>query len=113
MAGHSTYNEDYSYQQDNPYEQNNQFGQGYYQPMGEAGVAWGLGDDKRLVNKVAYGLFAILLGWIGVHKFYAGKTMWDIVYILLSWTTIPYIFGIIEGIIGLTTKDDGQGNIYA
>ncbi len=101
------------YQQNNPYQQNAQFGQDYYQPMGEAGTAWGLGDNKKLVNKVAYGILAILLGGIGIHKFYAGKTLWGIVYILLCWTGIPSILALVEGIIGLTTKDDGQGNIYA
>jgi TM2 domain-containing membrane protein YozV len=100
-------------QQSNPYQQNAQFAQGGYQPMGEAGTAWGLGDNKKLVNKVAYGILAILLGGIGIHKFYAGKTLWGIVYILLCWTGIPSILALVEGIIGLTTKDDGQGNIYA
>ena len=101
------------YQQNNPYQQNAQFAQGDYQPMGDAGTAWGLGDNKKLVNKVAYGILAILLGGIGIHKFYAGKTLWGIIYILLCWTGIPSILALVEGIIGLTTKDDGQGNIYA
>ena len=91
------------------YQQNNS----YQQPMGGAGTAWGLGDDKKLVSKVAYGVLAILLGGFGIHKFYAGKTMWGIIYILLCWTGIPAILALVEGIIGLTTKDDGQGNIYA
>lgn len=101
------------YQQNNPYQQNAQFAQGGYQPMGNAGTAWGLGDNKKLVNKVAYGILAILLGGIGIHKFYSGKTLWGIIYILLCWTGIPSILALVEGIIGLTTKDDGQGNIYA
>jgi len=108
------------HQQENPYQQANQFQQGQYQnggqfqpPMGQAGTAWGLGDDKKLVNKIAYGILAILLGGFGIHKFYAGKTMWGIIYILLCWTGIPAILALVEGIIGLTTHDDGSGNIYA
>ncbi|ORT99821.1 putative membrane protein [Anaerovibrio sp. JC8] len=106
-------NESNGFQQDNSFQQNDQMNQNYYQPMGEAGTAWGLGDDKKLVNKIAYGILAILLGGFGIHKFYSGKTMWGIIYILLCWTGIPAILALVEGIIGLTTKDDGQGNIYA
>ena len=92
----------------NPYQQDAQFGSTM-----AAGTAWGLGDDKKLVNKIAYGLLAILLGGFGVHKFYTGKTMWGIIYILLCWTGIPAILALVEGIIGFTTKGDGHGNIYA
>ncbi|WP_084277021.1 TM2 domain-containing protein [Anaerovibrio sp. RM50] len=101
----------------NEYQQNNPFQQGQYgdqfQGGGMAGTAWGLGDEKKLVNKIAYGLLAIFVGGFGIHKFYTGKTMWGIIYILLCWTGIPAILALVEGIIGFTTKDDGQGNIYA
>lgn len=56
-------------------------------------------------NKVAAGVLAILLGSIGVHKFYLGKIGMGILYILFCWTGIPGIIGLIEGIIYLTTSD--------
>jgi TM2 domain-containing membrane protein YozV len=56
-------------------------------------------------NKVIAGLLAIFLGWFGVHKFYLGSWGWGIVYILFGWTCIPFIVGIIEGIIYLLTDE--------
>ncbi|HZG11903.1 NINE protein [Kurthia gibsonii] len=60
---------------------------------------------------MAYGLLGILLGGLGVHKFYAGKIGLGIVYILFSWTGIPSIIGLIEGIIGLTKEEVEPGMI--
>jgi TM2 domain-containing membrane protein YozV/ribosomal protein S27AE len=56
-------------------------------------------------NKVAAGVLAILLGGLGVHKFYLGKIGWGILYLLFFWTAIPAIAGLIEGIIYLTMSD--------
>ncbi|MDR3234893.1 MAG: protein kinase [Planctomycetaceae bacterium] len=56
-------------------------------------------------NKIIAGLLAILLGWLGVHKFYLESWGWGIVYVMFSWTGIPCIVGIIEGIIYLLTDD--------
>ncbi len=62
----------------------------------------GLGGRK---DKLVTGLFALLLGWIGVHKFYLESWGWGIVYVLLSWTGIPFIAGVIEGILFLTMDE--------
>ena len=56
-------------------------------------------------SKVAAGLLAIFLGGLGIHKFYLGKVGWGIVYIIFSWTWIPAIVGIIEGIVYLSMSD--------
>ena len=56
-------------------------------------------------NKLTAGLLGILLGGIGVHKFYMGKVGLGIVYVLFCWTYIPAIVGLIEGIIYLTQSD--------
>lgn len=50
-------------------------------------------------------VLAILFGGIGVHKFYLGKPMQGLLYIFFSWTFIPMILGVIEGIIYLTMSD--------
>jgi len=57
-------------------------------------------------NKIAAGLFALLLGGFGVHKFYLGKIGMGILYLLFCWTGIPEIIGIIEGILYLTATDE-------
>ncbi|NLB53283.1 MAG: TM2 domain-containing protein, partial [Syntrophomonadaceae bacterium] len=56
-------------------------------------------------NKVAAGVLAILLGGLGVHKFYLGRIGWGILYLIFFWTAIPAIVGLIEGIIYLTMSD--------
>lgn len=61
---------------------------------------------KSRKSKTAAGILAILLGWIGIHKFYLGKTGMGILYLLFFWTYIPGIIGIVEGIIYLTSTDE-------
>lgn len=56
-------------------------------------------------NKITAGILGILLGGIGVHKFYLGSAAMGILYILFSWTFIPAIVGLIEGLIYLTMSD--------
>lgn len=63
-------------------------------------------------SKVAAGVLAILLGSLGIHKFYLGKIGMGIVYILFSWTTIPGLIGLIEGIIYLTKSDEEWDRQY-
>ena len=63
-------------------------------------------------NKLAAGLFGILLGGLGIHKFYLGKVGLGIVYILFCWTGIPSIIGLVEGIIYLTLSDEEFYNKY-
>lgn len=49
-------------------------------------------------NKVVAGVLALLLGGIGVHKFYLGKGFQGILYLVFFWTFIPAIFGLVEGL---------------
>lgn len=60
------------------------------------------GSEK---NRIVACVLAIFLGGLGVHKFYLGKIGIGIIYLLLSWTFIPSIVGLIEGIIYLTMSD--------
>ncbi len=77
------------------------------------------------VNKIAYALFAIFLGTLGIHRFYARRPLSGILYllmpvigILLSWLLFPLvliilpgILGFFEGIVALMEEDDGNGNL--
>ncbi len=49
---------------------------------------------------------SVFLGGLGIHKFYLNDTSAGILYLCFSWTGIPEIVGILEGIIYLTTSDE-------
>jgi TM2 domain-containing membrane protein YozV len=63
-------------------------------------------------NRVAAALFAILLGGLGIHKFYLGRIGQGILYLLFFWTFIPTLIGVIEGIVYLTKTDQEFAAIY-
>ena len=56
-------------------------------------------------SRIAAGILGILLGGLGIHKFYMGKIGMGILYLLFCWTGIPSIVGLIEGIIYLCEDD--------
>jgi TM2 domain-containing membrane protein YozV len=57
-------------------------------------------------NKTVAGILALLVGGLGVHKFYLGKTLAGILYLIFCWTYIPGILSFIEGILILTSSDE-------
>lgn len=68
-----------------------------------------IGDGK---NKLVAGILAIVLGGLGVHKFYLGKIGLGILYLLFFWTAIPAIIGIIEGVLYLVMSDEEFNRKY-
>lgn len=56
-------------------------------------------------DKTLAGLLAIFCGTIGLHKFYLSKYLMGVIYIIFSWTLIPTLLGIIEGIRYLMMTD--------
>jgi TM2 domain-containing membrane protein YozV len=56
-------------------------------------------------NKITAGILAILLGGIGIHKFYLGRIAQGILYVLFFWTYVPLVLGVVEGIIYLTMDE--------
>lgn len=57
-------------------------------------------------NKLVAGILAILLGTLGIHKFYLGQNGKGILYLLFCWTYIPSILSFIEGIMILCSNDE-------
>jgi TM2 domain-containing membrane protein YozV len=57
-------------------------------------------------SRVTAGILAILVGGLGVHKFYLGKIGMGILYLVFCWTGITAVIGLIEGILYLTKTDD-------
>ncbi|MBI2298798.1 MAG: TM2 domain-containing protein [Armatimonadetes bacterium] len=53
-------------------------------------------------DKTLAGLLALFFGSFGVHRFYLGETGMGCAYFLFSWTWVPFIAGIVEGIMLLT-----------
>jgi TM2 domain-containing membrane protein YozV/predicted RNA-binding Zn-ribbon protein involved in translation (DUF1610 family) len=60
-------------------------------------------------NRVVAGVLGILVGGIGIHKFYLGKVGLGVLYVLFCWTAIPAFIGLIEGIIYLVQSDQEFG----
>ena len=71
----------------------------FQQPMSPIDPSW------PIKSKVTAGILGILLGGIGIHKFYMGKVGLGIVYLLFCWTYVPALIGFIEGIVYLTSSD--------
>lgn len=63
-------------------------------------------------NRKLAAVLAIALGGFGAHKFYLGKILWGIIYLLFCWTGIPTIISLIEGIIFLTESDSSFNKKY-
>jgi TM2 domain-containing membrane protein YozV/RNA polymerase subunit RPABC4/transcription elongation factor Spt4 len=76
----------------------------------KCGVALGAGSGSK--SKVAAGVLGILLGCLGIHKFYLGYTMEGIIMLLISVLTCGFgasvtaVIGIVEGIVYLTKTDE-------
>jgi TM2 domain-containing membrane protein YozV len=86
-----------------------------YQPMQSvhpgAITDWkALGADK----KITAGICAILVGWLGVHKFILGYTTEGVIQLVLGVLTcgLTNILSIIEGVIYLTKSDEDFVRTY-
>jgi len=72
--------------------------------------SWNTPSQPRQENKkVVAGVLAILLGWLGIHKFILGYTQEGIIQLVIGVVTcgtISSLIGLIEGIIYLTKTDE-------
>ncbi len=59
-----------------------------------------------VLTKVIQSALAIFLGGFGAHKFYQGKTLQGVLYIIFCWTAIPSFIGFCEGLRYLFMKLD-------
>ena len=55
-------------------------------------------EPKTDRNKTVAALLAIVLGRIGLHKFYLGKALQGLLYLAFCWTFIPAVIGFFEGV---------------
>jgi len=69
-------------------------------------------------NKVAAGVFGILLGSLGIHKFILGYTGAGLIMLLVTILTcgiawpLTHLIGLIEGILYLTKSDEEFVRLY-
>ena len=71
------------------------------------------GIVKQENKKIVSGILAILLGYLGIHKFYLGYTKEGLIQLLLGLLFgIGGLIGIIEGIIYLTKSDEDFYQTY-
>lgn len=82
-------------------------------------------NNGRRINKWIYILLALCLGSLGLHNFYAGNTMFGIIWLvifgvgfLLSFLGIGilligllWLVAIVQAIIALCKSSDADGNI--
>ncbi len=64
-----------------------------------------------MVNKVIYLIITFFLGFCGIQKFYAKKTLVGVACLLFFWTGIPEIIAIFDFIIILFRKSDENGMV--
>ncbi len=66
-----------------------------------------MASEEAKNKKIVAAILGILLGGLGVHKFYLGRTGAGIVHILLSFLLgLGGLIGLIEGIMYLVKSDD-------
>lgn len=79
------------------------------QPPVPAGGGYGLPRrDLTESKKTTAGILALILGGLGVHKFYLGYTGAGVLQILITLLTcgIGSVLGLAEGVIYLTKTDE-------
>jgi len=63
-------------------------------------------------RKYIASLIALFFGWFGAHRFYIGKPLSGILYLIFFWTTIPLTISIIESIYFLTINNERFERMY-
>ncbi len=58
-------------------------------------------------NRTAALLICFFMGFFGIHKFYLGKTLEGIIYLIFSWTCIPALISFFD-FLGLSFMSDRE-----
>lgn len=64
------------------------------------------------LKKKTYIWLAVLLGWMGAHRFYSKQYMTAVLYLLLCWSGFSFAMTVVDLMIALPKKPDENGNIY-
>lgn len=63
-------------------------------------------------NKTTAGLFALFLGWAGIHRFYLGQTGLGILYFFLMFFGVSFVLGLIDAIVFFTMDENEFARKY-
>lgn len=66
-------------------------------PIGLEALA-GVDPNMRIKNQKLAICFGLLLGGLGLHKFYLGHHLKGSLYLLFSWTLVPIVVGWVDSI---------------
>lgn len=70
--------------------------------------------EKNRTVAVALAIAGTVTPLTGLHKFYLGQTRWGVLYLLLSWTPLPYVASALEGLwYGLQSPEAFQDRFAA
>lgn len=59
-------------------------------------VQFGATNGKSLKSQTVAGLWCTFLGGFGAHRFYLGKTVTAVFYLIFFWTSIPGLIACVE-----------------
>jgi len=65
------------------------------------------------ISKVVLILLTLFLGGLGVHKFYLGRYLQGILYLLFCWTGIPMIIALVELILYIIASEETLNQKYS
>lgn len=68
--------------------------------------------EKGIRNRSTAIILALLLGWLGIHKFYLGETWQGVFYLIFYWTIIPLFLSLIGAFILILMDEDDFNSEY-
>ena len=71
------------------------------------------GSIERHLKRVVAGILALAFGALGAHKFYLGRPVIGVLYILFIWTLLPPLIALIEGLLYLNSDEATFSRRYA
>ena len=63
------------------------------------------------VKKGTYIALCLFLGGLGIHKFYAGKWIQGLLYLVFCWTGIPVVIALFDLVIAMFKRPNEYGQI--
>src|SRR4030095_8493971 len=69
-------------------------------------------QERPTRSKTAAALFALFLGWAGIHRFYLGQVGLGILYFILMFFGISFVLGLLDAIVFFTMDENAFARKY-